>query len=110
MATSRLFPDPEYLDKADDLDFAVAFARIECHYFINGIFVEDGHILNNAEKVKHIPTVIVQGRYDMVCPTVSAWELHKALPESKLIIVPDAGHSMGETSIARELVNATDSI
>ena len=66
--------------------------------------------LNNAEKVKHIPTVIVQGRYDMVCPTVSAWELHKALPESKLIIVPDAGHSMGETSIARELVKATDNI
>ena len=110
MATSRLFPDPEYLDKAEDLDFAVAFARIECHYFINGIFVEDGHILNNAEKIKHIPTTIVQGRYDMVCPTVSAWELHKALPESKLIIVPDAGHSMGETSIARELVNATDNI
>ena len=110
MATSRLFPDPEYLEKAEDLDFAVAFARIECHYFINGILVEDGHILNNAGKVKHIPTVIVQGRYDMVCPTVSAWELHKALPESKLIIVPDAGHSMGETSIARELVNATDNI
>ncbi len=110
MATSRLFPDPEYLDKAEDLDFAVAFARIECHYFINGIFVEDGHILNNVEKIKHIPTTIVQGRYDMVCPTVSAWELHKALPESKLIIVPDAGHSMGETSIARELVNATDNI
>jgi proline iminopeptidase len=110
MATSRLFPDPEYLEKAEDLDFAVAFARIECHYFINGIFVEDGHILNNAEKVKHIPTIIVQGRYDMVCPTVSAWELHKALPESKLVIVPDAGHSMGETSIARELVTATDNI
>ena len=110
MATSRLFPDPEYLDKAEDLDFAVAFARIECHYFINGIFVEDGHILNNVEKIKHIPTTIVQGRYDMVCPTISAWELHKALPESKLIIVPDAGHSMGEPSIARELVNATDNI
>lgn len=110
MATSRLLPDPKYLDKAEDLDFAVAFARIECHYFINGIFVEDGHILNNVEKIKHIPTTIVQGRYDMVCPTVSAWELHKALPESRLIIVPDAGHSMGETSIARELVNATDNI
>jgi len=110
MATSRLLPDPEYLEKAEDLDFAVAFARIECHYFINGIFVEDGHILNNVEKIKHIPTTIVQGRYDMVCPTISAWELHKALPESKLIIVPDAGHSMGEASIARELVNATDNI
>ena len=110
MATSRLFPDPEYLDKAEDLDFAVAFARIECHYFINGIFVEDGHILHNCEKIQHIPTIIVQGRYDMVCPTISAWELHKQLPDSNLIIVPDAGHSMGETSIARELINATDNI
>ena len=110
MATSRLFPDPEYLDKAEDLDFAVAFARIECHYFINGIFVEDGHILHNCDKIQHIPTTIVQGRYDMVCPTVSAWELHKQLPKSNLIIVPDAGHSMGETSIARELVKATDEI
>ncbi len=110
MATSRLLPDDEYLEKADDLDFAVAFARIECHYFINGIFVEDGHILNNAAKISNIPTTIVQGRYDMVCPTISAWQLHKALPESKLIIVKDAGHSMGETGIARELVNATDSL
>ncbi|MEC8540356.1 MAG: prolyl aminopeptidase [Candidatus Thermoplasmatota archaeon] len=108
MATSRLFPDPEYLEKAEDLDFAVAFARIECHYFINGIFVEDGYILHNCDRIIDIPTTIVQGRYDMVCPTVSAWELHKELPNSKLIIVPDAGHSMGETSIARELVKATD--
>jgi len=110
MATSRLFPDPEYLDKAEDLDFAVAFARIECHYFINGIFVEDGYILHNCDKIQHIPTSIVQGRYDMVCPTISAWELHKKLPNSNLIIVPDAGHSMGEVSIARELINATDTI
>jgi len=110
MATSRLFPDPEYLDKAEDLDFAVAFARIECHYFINGIFVEDAHILNNVEKILDIPCKIVQGRYDMVCPTTSAWELHKALPNSELVIVPDAGHSMGETSIARELVRFTDAV
>ena len=75
--------DPEYLDKAEDLDFAVAFARIECHYFINGIFVEDGHILHNSDKIQHIPTTIVQGRYDMVCPTVSAWELHKQLPKKQ---------------------------
>jgi len=110
MATSRLFPDSEYLDKAEDLDFAVAFARIESHYFINGIFLEDGHILHNCDKIQHIPATIVQGRYDMVCPTVSAWELHKQLPNSNLIIVPDAGHSMGETGIARELVNATNGI
>ena len=110
MASSRLFPDPEYLDKAEDLDFAVAFARIECHYFINAIFVEEAYILNHASKIIDIPTTIVQGRYDVVCPPKSAWELHKALPQSDLIIVPDAGHSMGEVSIARELVKATDAI
>ena len=110
MATSRLFPDPEYLDKAEDLDFAVAFARIECHYFINAIFVEEAYILNQASVIQKIPTTIVQGRYDMVCPARSAWQLHKALPNSKLVMVPDAGHSMGEVSIARELVAATDAI
>ena len=110
MATSRLFPDPEYLDKAEDLDFAVAFARIECHYFINGIFVEDSYILNNTRAIEHIPTVIVQGRYDMVCPVKSAWELHKQLPYSVLQIIPDAGHSMGEVSIAKALVEATNSV
>ena len=110
MATSRLFPDPEYLEKADDLDFAVAFARIECHYFINGIFVEEGFILKRAKTIEHIPTVIVQGRYDVVCPPRSAWELHKAMPQSRLVMVPDAGHSMGEVSIARELVMATDAL
>ena len=109
MSTSRLLPDPEYLDKAEDLDFAVAFARIECHYFINGIFVEDSYILNNTRAIEHIPTVIVQGRYDMVCPVKSAWELHKQLPYSVLQIIPDAGHSMGEVSIAKALVEATNS-
>ena len=110
MATSRLFPDPEYLEKAEDLDFAVAFARIECHYFINAIFVEEAHILNHVDRLQEIPTVIVQGRYDVVCPTRSAWELHQAMPHSNLVIVPDAGHSMGEVSIARELVAATDAL
>ena len=109
MATSRLFPDDSYLEKAEDLDFAVAFARIECHYFINAIFLEEAHILNHIETIQHIPTNIVQGRYDVVCPARSAWELHKAMPNSNLILVPDAGHSMGEVSIARELVAITDS-
>ncbi len=110
MATSRLFPDPSYVEKAEDLDFAVAFARIECHYFINNIFVEEAYILNHAEIIQKIPTTIVQGRYDLVCPVKSAWELHKALPDSDLIIVPDAGHSMGEVSIARHLVETTNAI
>ena len=98
MATSRLFPDPEYLDKAEDLDFAVAFARIECHYFINAIFVEEAYILNHVDAIQSIPTVIVQGRYDVVCPPRSAWELHQALPQSQLVMVADAGHSMGRSA------------
>ena len=110
MATSKLLPDPSYLEMAEDLDFAVAFARIECHYFINAIFVEESYILNNVNTIQNIPTVIVQGRYDVVCPVASAWELHKVLPKSTLIIVPDAGHSMGEVSIARHLVEATDAL
>lgn len=109
MATSRLFPDDSYLEKAEDLDFAVAFARIECHYFINAIFLEEAHILNHVNTIQHIPTTIVQGRYDVVCPARSAWELHKSMPNSTLILVPDAGHSMGEVSIARELVALTNS-
>ena len=110
MATSRLFPDPEYLDKAEDLDFAVAFARIECHYFINAIFVEEAYILNNTAVISEIPCVIIHGRYDMVCPVKSAWELHKQLPNSVLQIIPDSGHSMGEVSIAEALVEASDKL
>ena len=110
MATSRLFPDPSYVEKAEDLDFAVAFARIECHYFINAIFVEEAYILKNSKIIEKIPTTIVQGRYDVVCPAKSAWELHKVLPNSTLILVPDSGHSMGEVSIARHLVEATDAL
>ena len=74
------------------------------------ISVEEAYILNNVDVIQHIPTTIVQGRYDVVCPPRSAWELHQALPNSQLVMVPDAGHSMGEVSIARELVVATDAL
>jgi len=110
MGTSKLIPDNSYIDKADNLSFAAAFSRIECHYFINGIFVEDGFILKKSDVLSKIPMHIVQGRYDVVCPMKSAWELHSALPHSKLEIVGDAGHSMGEVGIAERLVNITDNI
>lgn len=110
MSTSKLIPDTSYTDKAENLDFAAAFSRIECHYFINRIFVEDGYILKNAQTLKNIPMFIAQGRYDVVCPAKSAWELHKELPHSKLEIIPDAGHSMGEVGIAKVLVGFTDSL
>merc|ERR1712158_51285 len=108
MGTSKLIPDSAYIDKADNLDFAAAFSRIECHYFVNGIFVEEAYILKNASKLAKIPVHIVQGRYDVVCPAKSAWELHQALPHSELVLVPDAGHSMGEVGIAKVLVGFTD--
>jgi len=108
MGTSKLIPDDSYINKADNLDFAAAFARIECHYFVNGIFLEEGWILKNVDKLAGIPMDIVQGRYDVVCPAKSAWELHQAAPHSKLQLIADAGHSMGEVGIAEQLVNITN--
>ena len=104
MGTSKLIPDEDLMAKADNLDFAAAFSRIECHYFINNIFFEDNFILKNVDKLKDIPIDIVQGRYDVVCAAVSAWELNQAAPHSNLVMVPDAGHSSGELGIAKELV------
>eukprot|EP01089_Gocevia_fonbrunei_P015161 TRINITY_DN4360_c0_g1_i2.p1 TRINITY_DN4360_c0_g1~~TRINITY_DN4360_c0_g1_i2.p1 ORF type:complete len:143 (+),score=33.02 TRINITY_DN4360_c0_g1_i2:555-983(+) len=110
MSTSRLYVDPDYIARAaEDDKFALAFASIECHYFVNGgFFSEDGEIINNASKIKDIPGIIVQGRYDVVCPAITAHDLHKAWPNSKLVIVPDAGHSVKEPGITSELLIATD--
>ncbi|GAA6043908.1 hypothetical protein JCM8097_004102 [Rhodosporidiobolus ruineniae] len=110
MATSRLHVNEEYLKKADEPGFADAFARIEAHYFVNGGFMAEGQLLaqENVDKIRHIPTVIVQGRYDMVCPAKSAYELHKAFPEAKFVLIPDAGHSAMEAGTEKALVEATD--
>lgn len=108
-STSKLYLDPTFVQRFGGDEFADAFARIECHYFVNkGFFKEDGWILNNIEKIRHIPAWIVQGRYDVVCPAVSAWELHKAWPESTLHIIADAGHSASEPGIKSKLIEATD--
>ena len=88
--------------------FALTFAQIENHYFINEGFLEyDGYLLDQVESFRHLPGIIVQGRYDVVCPMDSAWELSKRWPEANLVIVPDAGHSQMEPGIARALVAAT---
>ncbi|MBC7396461.1 MAG: prolyl aminopeptidase [Bdellovibrionales bacterium] len=109
MATSRIYTSPEALAALVTDDFALRFARIECHYFINeGFFEEDGWLLGQIDRIRHIPTVIVQGRYDVVCPARSAWDLHRAWPEAKLFITPDAGHASREPGNARALVSATD--
>lgn len=108
-STAKLQMDPAFIERFAGDDFADAFARIECHYFVNkGFFPEDGWILKNIFKIKHIPVWIIQGRYDVVCPATSAWELHKEWPSSVLHIVPDAGHSASEPGIRSKLIEATD--
>lgn len=108
-STSKLIVDPNLQHRFGEQQFADAFARIECHYFVNkGFFETEDQLLTNCNQISHLPTVIVQGRYDVVCPMVSAWELHQALPEAELIVVPDAGHSMTEPGIRSALINATD--
>ena len=108
-STSYLVQNPDHIAHAGEDDFAVAFARIECHFFVNGGFFEvDGQILRDIDSIRHIPGVIVQGRYDVVCPMRSAWDLHKAWPESELHVVANAGHSANEVGIIDQLVRATD--
>lgn len=110
MATSRLFVDPGYISRAAEDDWANAFARIENHYFINEGFMRQGQLLEkqSIDKIRHLPCIIVQGRYDVVCPATTAWALKKAWPEAKLKIVPDAGHSSMEPGISKLLVEATN--
>jgi proline iminopeptidase len=108
-STSRLFPDPALIARTGEDQFALAFARIECHYFVNRGFLDtDGWILQQAGRLARIPGAIVQGRYDVVCPLESAWALHRAWPEAELEIVPDAGHSASEPGIIHALVTVTD--
>lgn len=107
--TSCLAPNNDLVERMAGDSFALAFARIECHYFVNGGWVDgDRALLKNIDKIRHIPAVIVQGRYDVVCPMESAWALHRAWPEADLRIVQDAGHSAGEPGIAHELIEGTD--
>lgn len=108
-STSKLIFDPESIERFADPLFALAFARIECHYFMNNCFFPtDNHLIENVGKIRHIPGVIVQGRYDVVCPITSAWDLHRAWPEARLHITPDAGHSIMEPGNLTALVDATD--
>ena len=108
-STSKLMVDQSLQDKFGEDEFAIAFARIECHYFINGGFFDTSdQLLANIDRIRHIPAVIVQGRYDVVCPMRSAWDLHRAWPEAELIVVSDAGHSVTEPGIQDALIAATD--
>ncbi|KAK9775221.1 putative Proline iminopeptidase [Seiridium cardinale] len=113
MSTSKLIVDPSYIAKADSPEWALAFARIECHYFVNGGWMKDGQLIDDAHKIKHLPIVIIQGRYDVVCPPKTSWDLYKALggKENKNVeykIIGDSGHSAHERTIEEALVDAAD--
>merc|ERR1719162_1445913 len=97
MSTSYLQPKVSYIEKGDDAEFAAAFARIETHY-----------ILNNIDKIRHIPTVFTHGRYDVVCPFKSAFDLSQRFPEADFIVCGQSGHSAGEAEHTSELVTACD--
>jgi proline iminopeptidase len=103
-----LLPHPEVVNTFTDPHFALAFARIENHYFVNKGWMKDGQLIANAHLLRDIPTVIVQGRYDICTPPVTAWDLHRALPEAEFVMVPDAGHSFDEPGILSALIEATD--
>ena len=110
LSTSHLIPKEVNIREEAGLGFADAFARIECHYFINNIFLEENFILDNVGRINRIPTKIIQGRYDIVCPVRSAWDLKKKLKNAELIIVDDAGHSLSEKGITKELLKAVNDL
>ena len=108
-SVSTLSHKPEMISSYSESKFALAFALIENHYFVNKGFLEDENQLissNSIDKIRHIPAKIVQGRYDIVCPMETAWELSKNWPEAELIIAPSSGHSAFEVEITHELINA----
>ncbi len=106
--TSKLIPNQVLVDRFGEAAFALAFARIECHYFTHNSFLEPDQLLRDVHRIRHIPAVIVQGRYDVVCPMRSAWDLHRAWPEAALHVIPDAGHGASEAGILRRLIQATN--
>ncbi len=107
-STITLLQDPDLIDHFTEDAFAVAFARIENHFFMNEGWFYDGQLIAEAHKLKDIPAVIIQGRYDMCTPAVTAWDLHRAWPEAEFQMIPDAGHSFQEPGIFAAIVEATD--
>ena len=101
-------PQPDAGTRFDGVAVALAIARIEAHYFVHRAFLEDNQLLRDIGRIRHLPCTIVQGRYDIVCPATSADALARAWPGSELVVVPDAGHSVREPGVTRELVAAVE--
>lgn len=106
--TITLLPEPETSDKFGEDHFALAFARIENHYFVHGGWLEEGQLLRDAHKLAGIPGLIVHGRYDMPCPATYAWQLSKAWPDAEFFLIEGAGHAFSEPGILDRLIYATD--
>ena len=107
--TITLLPDAAVDAAHVDPQFALAFSRIENHYFVHGgFFTHPDQLLDGVERIRRLPAVIVQGRYDVVCPMTTAWDLHRAWPEADFHVVPDAGHAAMEPGTRSALVEATD--
>ena len=106
--TITLLPDPAMSDAFSDGHFALAFARIENHYFVHDAWLEDGQLLRDAGRLADIPGVIVHGRYDMPCPARYAYALHKAWPLAEFHLIEGAGHAYSEPGILNQLIRATD--
>ncbi|MFN3508256.1 MAG: prolyl aminopeptidase [Allorhizobium sp.] len=106
--TITLLPNPDYSGHFYDADFALAFARIENHFFVHAGWLEEGQLLRDAYKLKDIPGVIIHGRYDMPCPAKYAWQLHKAWPKADFHLIEGAGHAYLEPGILDQLIRATD--
>ena len=108
-STSKLIPSLASKAIFGRAEFAEAFARIECHYFVNkGFLKSENQLLDNVDRIRHLPGVIVQGRYDVVCPMITAWELHQVWSEAEFIVIDDAGHSVSEPGIKDALIRASD--
>jgi proline iminopeptidase len=103
-----LLPRPDLVERYSDPAFSLAFARIENHYFLHRGFLDEGQLIRDAHLVAHIPTVIVQGRYDLCTPATTAFDLHAALPDARFVLVDDAGHAFDEPGILEALIAATD--
>ena len=106
--TVRLLPDPALSAVHDADDFALAFARIENHYFVHRGWLDEGQLIANAALLADIPGVIIHGRYDMACPAETAWALHKAWPQARFELIEGAGHAYNEPGILDALIRATD--
>ncbi len=108
LAGMLLHPNPQVEAIFAEPDFAVAFARIESHYVAHGGFFREGQLIADVDAIRHIPAVILQGRYDLCTPPVTAWDLHLAWPQADLQLVNDAGHSLDEPGMVHRLIEATD--